>query len=77
MRRMDEVSTIELDPVKIRAAREAAGLSPAEVEGKGIGIKQAQLNHIECGRKRPSADVLARLCALYNVDLRDLTKAAA
>ena len=71
---MDTLTQIEIDPTKLRAARERAGFTQ-EAAGEGVGVIKQTISNIECGIALPSANVLARLCALYEVDIADITNA--
>jgi transcriptional regulator with XRE-family HTH domain len=72
---MDGLTHIQIDHEKLRAARERKGLSQEEV-GAQVGVGSGQISHIECGRKLPSAEILARLCLLYEIGINDLTSEA-
>lgn len=69
-----DLRKLRLDPVKLREAR---GDLPRKRVSEEVGVTSAQLCMIETGRSRPSAELLARLCVLYGVNVTDLTKRAA
>ncbi len=48
-------------PNRIRALRRAQGLTQTQL-AKLVGVAQPYINEIERGKKRPSVDVLERLC---------------
>lgn len=62
---------LEISPIKLKKAR--GKLKQAHV-ARMVGIHRQHLWGIEKGNCRPSADVLARLCALYGVEVSDLTR---
>lgn len=64
---------IEISPAKLKAAR---GRRVQAHVAKAVGIARQHLSSIEAGKTRPNADVLARLCLLYGVEISDLTRAA-
>lgn len=51
---------------KLKEFREAAGMTIYEV-GEKIGRSGKTVSAWECGRGQPDADMLLRLCALYDV----------
>lgn len=51
----------------LRAQRVAAGLTMSDVE-RSLGLYRGALTPVEHGRHVPRADLLVRLCRLYNVD---------
>ena len=53
---------------RLRSAREMAGLSQAQV-AKLLGLHRPSVSEMEAGRRRVSADELARLSEIYSVDL--------
>jgi transcriptional regulator with XRE-family HTH domain len=73
---MADVLDIEIDPARLRKAREDAGLSQSEA-GDLCGVSFQQISHIECGKKQPSSEVLIRMCAAYKVDISEITRATA
>lgn len=72
---MDGLLNKSIDPAKLRDAREKAGLTQEEV-GDRCGVTYQQISHIECGNKQPSSTLLIRLCALYGLELSDITTEA-
>lgn len=72
MRGMEDLMTIHLDPTRFREARERKGLSQSKAAA-AVGLQKAAISKYELGHGLPSADVLARLCALYEVEINDLT----
>lgn len=72
--RMD-VTDIDIDPAKLREARERKGLSQAKV-ASAVGVQKAAISKIEVGQGLPSANILARLCELYEVEIGDITNRA-
>jgi DNA-binding XRE family transcriptional regulator len=73
---MDDLTYISIDPVKLRRARESAGFTQ-EAAGKKVGVVKQTIGNIEGGIALPSANILARLCALYEVDIAEITNAKA
>jgi DNA-binding XRE family transcriptional regulator len=69
---MDDFTRISIDPVKLREARVSAGYTQ-EAAGKAVGVIKQTIGNIEGGLALPSANILARLCALYGVELSALT----
>ena len=57
---------------RLRSAREMAGLSQAQV-AKLLDLHRPSVSEMEAGRRRVSADELARLSEIYSVDLEWLT----
>lgn len=51
---------------RLRTAREAAGLSQAQV-GKLMGLHRPTITEIEAGRRRVSADELTQFADIYGV----------
>ena len=72
---MDDLLNIFIDPAKLRDAREKSGLTQEEV-GNRCGVTYQQISHIERGNKQPSSSLLIRLCALYGVELAEVTTEA-
>lgn len=70
---MSTAIKIEISPPKLRQAR---GRRVASHVAKTIGISRQHLFSIEKGDTRPNADVLARLCLLYGVEIGELTRAS-
>ena len=54
---------------RLRMARELAGLSQAQV-AKMLGLKRPSVSEIEAGRRRVSAEELARLAKIYDVNIQ-------
>lgn len=69
---MSTVIKIEISPPKLRQAR---GKRVASQVAEIVGISRQHLFQIERGKTRPNADVLARLCLLYDVEIGELTQA--
>lgn len=67
---MSAVIKIHVSPVKLKRAR---GDRVQARVAKQIGVSRQHLSQIENGKLRPNADLLARLCLLYNVEIGDLT----
>lgn len=67
-----DVTDIDIDPAKLREARERKGLSQAKV-ASAVGVQKAAISKIEVGQGLPSANILARLCELYGVEIGDIT----
>jgi transcriptional regulator with XRE-family HTH domain len=71
---MKEVTVAEADSKRIamserlRTARELAGLSQGQV-AKELGLHRPSVSEMEAGRRRVSAEELARMADLYAVDL--------
>lgn len=59
--------------VRLRAAREQAGLSQGQV-AKMLGLQRPSVSEIEAGRRKVSAEELTRLADIYNVSISWLTK---
>lgn len=59
--------------VRLRAAREQAGLSQGQVARK-LKMLRPTISEIEAGRRRVSAEELTRLAQLYDVSISWLTK---
>ena len=57
---------------RLRLAREAAGLSQGQV-AKMINVHRPTISEIEAGRRRVSADELARFAEIYGVSVNWLT----
>jgi DNA-binding XRE family transcriptional regulator len=73
---MDDLTRIKIDHLKLRAARESAGFTQ-EAAGDAVGVIKQTISNVENGIALPSANILARLCALYGVDISDVTNARA
>jgi transcriptional regulator with XRE-family HTH domain len=66
-----DVTDIDIDPRKLREARERKGLSQAAV-AQAVGVQKAAISKIEVGQGLPSANILARLCELYGVEISEI-----
>lgn len=53
---------------RLRIAREMAGLSQGQV-AKILGLKRPSVSEIEAGRRKVSAEELAKLSEIYAVDI--------
>lgn len=73
---MRDLTTIGIDSDKLKKARERASLTQAAV-AQAVGVQKAAISKIECGLALPSADVLARMCKLYQVDIAAVSSRAA
>jgi transcriptional regulator with XRE-family HTH domain len=69
---MADLTHIHFDPEKLKAARKSARKSQSEA-GHAAGVGKAAISKYECGLAFPSAEVLARLCAFYEVEISALT----
>jgi transcriptional regulator with XRE-family HTH domain len=58
-------------PDRIRAARQAAGLTQVEVAAR-LNVQQATVSHWETGRKSPTTANLVRLAFLLGVNVDTL-----
>lgn len=67
-----DLTNLSIDAAKLRRAREDAGLSQQAV-ADSVGVGKAAISKYELGLGFPSAEILARLCALYKVELSALT----
>jgi len=61
---------------RLRAAREMAGLSQGQV-AKMLGLHRPSVSEMEAGRRKVSAEEVARLAELYRVDINWLTGSTA
>lgn len=61
---------LKIDAAKLKEAR--GDRSPAVV-AETIGISRQHLWRIEEGKQKPGADVLAKLCWLYDLKISDIT----
>lgn len=61
----DKTATI---PARLRAAREASGLSQGQV-AKLMGMHRPTISEMEAGNRRITADELAKLADLYDTKL--------
>jgi transcriptional regulator with XRE-family HTH domain len=66
-----DVTDIDINPSKLREARERKGFSQAQV-AQAVGVQKAAISKIEVGQGLPSANILARLCEIYDVDIGDI-----
>jgi len=71
----NEVQNLIFDPKKLREARIAKfpDSSLRQVATDILGVSPQSLSQYEKGGDKPSPTTLARMCALYGVDLLDLT----
>lgn len=71
----NQVQNLIFDPNKLREARltRFPDLSANKVATELLGITRQALWEYEHGGDKPSPTTLARMCALYGVDLLDLT----
>lgn len=60
---------------KFKEAREAKGLTQEDVAAH-LGVTFGQVGHYESGRSFPPWEKLLKLCALLDIELNDLVKAA-
>lgn len=58
---------------RLRLAREQAGLSQGQV-AKKLKLLRPSISEMEAGRRKVSAEELAALCELYDVNISWLTK---
>jgi transcriptional regulator with XRE-family HTH domain len=65
-------STREQIAVRLRAARDAAGLSQGQV-AKLLNVHRPTISEIEAGRRRVAGEELTRLASLYGVSVEWLT----
>ena len=72
---LTNVQKLKFDPNKLKEARLARfpDLSANKVATEMLGIHRERLFQYEKGNNKPSPTVLARMCALYGVELLDLT----
>ena len=70
---MQDLTTIGIDVSKLKRARDKSALTQSAV-ARAVGVQKAAISKIECGRALPSADLLARLCNLYQVEIAELTR---
>ena len=62
-----------VDGSKIRALREKAGLTQAELANK-VGVEQTMITYIERGVKRPSVELFIRIADYFGVSTDELRK---
>lgn len=72
-----KIQKLKFDPSKLRKARlkKFPDLSANRVATEMLGIHRERLWQYENGNDKPSPTTLAQMCALYDVDLLDLTNA--
>jgi transcriptional regulator with XRE-family HTH domain len=70
-----QIQRLRFDPSKLREARLAKfpDMSANKVATELLGIHRERLFHYENGNNKPSPTTLAQMCALYGVELLDLT----
>jgi transcriptional regulator with XRE-family HTH domain len=66
---IDDLAGVKIDHAKLEAAR---GKLTRQQVAEACGVGYTAIYNIETGANLPSADLLAKLCTLYNKDLRDL-----
>lgn len=71
-----DLTNIGIDSTRLRKARKRVGLSQSEAAA-AVGVQKAAISKMELGKALPSADVLARLCRLYQLEIADLSRRAA
>ena len=59
---------------RLRSAREHAGLSQGQV-AKLFGFQRPTISEVEAGRRRVSAEELAKFCEIYDVSISWVTTA--
>jgi DNA-binding XRE family transcriptional regulator len=64
-----DLTDFRIDPEKLKTAR---GVISQTQAANACGVTRGQIHAIESGRSQPSAKLLARLCILYDKDVRDL-----
>lgn len=74
-----QVQNLIFDPNKLKEARLAKfpEMSARRVAIELLGIKPQSLWEYEQGGDKPSPTTLARMCALYGIELLELTKVEA
>lgn len=73
---MDDLTHIEVDTERLRHYRELKGLSQ-NTAATSVGVKKAAISKYELGHATPSGDVLARLCILYDINIKDISRRTA
>jgi hypothetical protein len=70
-----QIQKLRFDPSKLKQARldRFPDLSANKVATKMLGIHRERLWQYENGNEKPSPTTLAQMCALYGVELLDLT----
>lgn len=75
--RMTDLTTISIDGAKLKTARERAdggrGITQ-ETAGLAVGVGKAAISKYERGSTMPSGEILVRLCALYEIEVSQITK---
>ena len=71
-----DLTDIDINPAKLREAREKKGFSQQKV-AEAVGVQKAAISKIELGQGLPSANILARLCELYEVEISQITNRSA
>lgn len=56
---------------RIRAAREAAGMTQAEV-AKALGVSEASIRLYELGKRKPNPEIIERIAAAVGIDVQAL-----
>jgi transcriptional regulator with XRE-family HTH domain len=69
---MDDLTKLEVDGAKLKEARERTGLSLSEA-ARRVGISRQYLWNVENEVQKPGSDVLARLCALCDVAISEVS----
>lgn len=62
---------VKIDYNKLKEAR---GTRRVTAVAQAIGISRQMLWNIENGKKMPSRDTLVKLCFLYDLDIKQLTR---
>ncbi|MCM1338780.1 MAG: helix-turn-helix domain-containing protein [Muribaculaceae bacterium] len=55
----------------LRECRNSLGLSQGQI-AKGLGMLQSQYSNYECGKSKPSADILEKLVKQFNININYL-----
>lgn len=63
---------VEISPAKLKKAR---GTRSRQEVADAVGSSRQHLWMIEEGKHSPNADLLAKLCVLYGVQITELTRA--
>ncbi len=71
-----DLTNFNIDSTRLRKARQRAGLSQSQAAA-AVGVQKAAISKMELGKALPSADVLGRLCKLYELQISELIKRAA
>lgn len=73
---MTDLTTMSIDGSKLKDAREKAdggrGITQ-EAAGLAVGVGKAAISKYERGSAVPSGEILARLCALYEIEVSKIT----